>query len=139
MPWLTVMGICVLFLLIDAALRLGLERWLQTVVGQGNGLLALLRVGGLGAAAGNGVNNLAAYLALEPTAADSSARLAALLVGVNAGPVVTMWGSVATLLWAQRCRSADLPIDAGHVARTGILCAVIVVVAATLTLSLTKP
>ena len=29
MPWLTVLGICVLFLVIDAALRAGLEAWLQ--------------------------------------------------------------------------------------------------------------
>ena len=137
MPWLAVLGICVLFLVIDAALRLGLEAWLQTVVGRGDGLLALLRVSGLGALSANGINNLPAYLALEPTAADSSARLAALLIGVNAGPIVTMWGSVATLLWAQRCRSAGLRIDVGRIARTGALCAVTVVVAATLTLAAT--
>ncbi len=37
MPWLTVLGICVLFVVIDAALRAGLEAWLQTVVGHGTG------------------------------------------------------------------------------------------------------
>jgi arsenical pump membrane protein len=135
MPWLTVLGICVLFLVIDAALRLGLEAWLQTVVGHGSSVLALLRVSGLGALAANGINNLPAYLALEPTAADSSVRLAALLIGVNAGPIVTMWGSVATLLWAQRCRSAGMRIDVGRIARTGTVCAVTVVVTATLTLA----
>ena len=87
--------------------------------------------------AANGINNLPAYLALEPTVADAPARLAALLVGVNTGPIVTMWGSVATLLWAQRCRSAGLAVDAGRVARTGLLCAVVVVGATTLTLAAT--
>jgi len=137
MPWLTVMGICVLFLAVDAALRAGLEDWLRTLVGEGSGVTALLRISGLGALAANGINNLPAYLALEPTVADAPARLAALLIGVNTGPVVTMWGSVATLLWAQRCRSAGLTVDAGRVARTGLLCAVVVVGAATLTLAAT--
>lgn len=137
MPWLTVIGICVLFLLIDTALRLGLEAWLRTIVGHGTGIADLLRVSGLGALTANGGNNLPAYLALEPTVADSPARLAALLIGVNAGPIVTMWGSVATLLWAQRCRSAGLPVDPGRIARTGALCAVTVVAAATLALAAT--
>ncbi|MBC9821258.1 SLC13 family permease [Terrabacter sp. MAHUQ-38] len=134
MPWLTVMGICVLFLVIDAALRLGLEAWLRTVMGHGTGAGDLFRVSGIGALAANGINNLPAYLALEPTGADSPARLAALLIGVNTGPVVTMWGSVATLLWAQRCRSAGLGVDVAHIARTGALCALTVVTAATLAL-----
>ncbi len=136
MPWLTVIGICVLFLVIDAALRAGLETWLRTVVGHGTGVAALFRVSGLGVLTSNGINNLPAYLALEPTVADSANRLAALLIGVNAGPIITMWGSVATLLWASRCRSAGLTVDAGRIARTGALCAVTVVAAATLMLAL---
>jgi Na+/H+ antiporter NhaD/arsenite permease-like protein len=138
MPWLTVMGICVLFLVIDAALRLGLEAWLRTIMGHGTEVADLLRVSGIGALSANGINNLPAYLALEPTVADSPARLAALLIGVNTGPVVTMWGSVATLLWAQRCRSAGLGVDVGHIARTGVLCALTVVTAATLALVVTS-
>jgi Na+/H+ antiporter NhaD/arsenite permease-like protein len=137
MPWLTVLGICVLFLVVDAALRAGLENWLRSVVGEGTAVADLLRVSGLGALSANGINNLPAYLALEPTVADSPVRLAALLVGVNAGPLVTMWGSVATLLWAQRCRAAGLELSTRRIAGTGALCAVVVVVAATLTLAAT--
>jgi len=137
MPWLTVLGICVLFVVIDAALRAGLEAWLQTIVGHGTGPVALLRVSGIGMLTSNGINNLPAYLALEPTVTDSARRLAALLIGVNAGPIITMWGSVATLLWASRCRSAGLTVDAGRIARTGALCAVAVVGAATLALAAT--
>ena len=137
MPWLTVLGICVLFVVIDAALRAGLEAWLQTIVGHGTGPVALLRASGIGMLTSNGINNLPAYLALEPTVTDSARRLAALLIGVNAGPIITMWGSVATLLWASRCRSAGLTVDAGRIARTGALCAVAVVGAATLALAAT--
>ena len=32
----------------------------------------------------------------------------ALLVGVNAGPLITPWASLATLLWLQRCRTAGI-------------------------------
>jgi arsenical pump membrane protein len=137
LPWLTVVGVCVLFVVIDVALGLGLEAWLRTLVGHGASAPDLLRVSGLGALAANGVDNLPAYLALEPTVADAPARLAALLVGVNAGPVVTMWGSVATLLWAQRCRAAGLRVDARVIAWSGLLCAVTVVGSAALTLAVT--
>ena len=135
-PWLTVLGICVLFVVVDAALRAGLEGWLRTVVGHGTGVVDLLRVSGVGAVTSNGINNLPAYLALEPTVTDSPRRLAALLVGVNAGPIVTMWGSVATLLWAARCRTAELTVQPGRIARTGLLCAVAAVTAATLALAI---
>ena len=121
--------------LVAAVGSAGLEAWLQNIVGHGTGRAALLRVSGIGMLTSNGINNLPAYLALEPTVTDSATRLAALLIGVNAGPIITMWGSVATLLWASRCRSAGLTVDVGRIARTGVLCAVAVVVAATLALA----
>ena len=136
-PWFAVLAICVLFVVIDAALQLGLETVLRSVVGHGTRMSDLLRVSSIGALTANGVNNLPAYLALEPTAADTPARLAALLIGVNTGPVVTMWGSVATLLWAQRCRSAGLSVSPRHIAITGALCAVVVVTGSTLALAAT--
>ena len=34
----------------------------------------------------------------------------ALLVGVNAGPLITPWASLATLLWLQRCRTAGIAV-----------------------------
>ncbi len=45
---------------------------------------------GAGLLGANLVDNLPAYLALEPVA-DSPLRLAALLIGVNAGPLITPW------------------------------------------------
>ena len=97
----------------------------------------LLRLSSIGALTANGINNLPAYLALEVTADTSPVRLAALLVGVNAGPLVTVWGSLATILWAQRCRSAGVHVSPGRIAVTGLGCAALVVTGATLVLAAT--
>jgi arsenical pump membrane protein len=132
-PWLTVVALCLLFLAVDAALRHGLEEVLRTAVGTGTTLADLLRVSGIGAASANVVDNLPAYLALEPTVSDSSLRLSALLVGVNAGPIVTPWGSVATILWLRQCRRAGLQVSVPRLALQGLLCAVVVVLTATVT------
>ena len=32
------------------------------------------------------------------------------LIGVNLGPLLTPWGSLATLLWADRCRAAGVHV-----------------------------
>lgn len=84
----------------------------------------------------NVVNNLPAYLALEPVADGSPARLMALLVGVNAGSIVTVWGSLATLLWRDRGRRAGLTVDAWPYAVRSLLCAAAAVSAALVALSL---
>jgi Na+/H+ antiporter NhaD/arsenite permease-like protein len=136
-PWLGVLGMCVLFVIVDVALRHGLESAVQSLVGHGTSAPDLLRVSTVGAVSANGVNNLPAYLALEPSVTDAPSRLAALLIGVNAGPVVTMWGSVATVLWSHRCRSAGLEVRPRYVAATGLLCCVVAVGGATLALAAT--
>ncbi len=62
-----------------------------------------------GAVLSNAVNNIPAYLLLEP-AAGSSPDLIALLIGSNFGPIVTPWASLATLLWADQLRRAGLAV-----------------------------
>ena len=52
-------------------------------------------------------------------------RLMALLVGVNVGPLVTPWASLATLLWAQRCRTAGVVIGRWSLAVQGLACAAV--------------
>ncbi|GAC57209.1 putative arsenical pump membrane protein [Gordonia hirsuta DSM 44140 = NBRC 16056] len=63
----------------------------------------LLAIAGLGAATSNVVNNIPAFLALEH-GVDTADGMLALLVGVNAGPLVTPWASLATLLWHDQLR-----------------------------------
>ncbi len=40
---------------------------------------------------------------------------------MNAGPLVTPWASLATLLWAARCRSAGVRISWGAFALRGLV------------------
>ncbi len=129
-PWLMVVGVSVLFVVVDIAVNHGLREILVSLTGQGTSPGALFRLGAVGAVAANVVNNLPAYLALEAVSSDSAARLVALLVGVNVGPLVTVWASLATLLWRQRCRSQGLKVSAAYLAREGLLCAVVAVAAA---------
>ena len=111
LPWPLVLGVSVLFVLVEIAHAYGLTTLVTELVGQGDEWADLLRLAGVSAVAANLLNNLPAYLAVEPSALDSPVRLAALLVGVNAGPLITPWASLATLLWAGRCRAAGLQVS----------------------------
>lgn len=120
LPWKLVLGVLVMFVVVQLALDLGLGRLLAELGGAGETWLDLLRVAGLGAAAANVANNLPSYLALE-IVADTPRRMVALLVGVNAGPLITPWASLATLLWAGRCRAAGVSVDWRRFALLGLL------------------
>jgi Na+/H+ antiporter NhaD/arsenite permease-like protein len=118
-PWQLVLFACGLFLVVGAAGALGLGTVLAAATGTGDGLPALLRLAGVGAASANLVDNLPAYLALESTAG-SPLRIAALLIGVNAGPLITPWASLATLLWGGRLRSLGVEISWWRFAGLGV-------------------
>jgi arsenical pump membrane protein len=134
LPWQLVVFASGLFLVIATASALGLAGILGVVAGTGDGPLALLRMSGVGAAAANLVNNLPAYLALEPTAG-SPLRLAALLIGVNAGPLILPWASLATLLWRDRLKALDIDVSWRRFIGLGLIAAPITVAAAALALS----
>ncbi|MFC6707491.1 SLC13 family permease [Flexivirga alba] len=134
-PWRMVIGVAVLFAVVDFLRAHGLEVWIARVMGAGESTTDLLRVSGIGALGGNLINNLPAYLAFESAADGSAHRLMALLIGVNAGPIITVWGSLATMLWIGRCRRAGLPIPLRRFTIESLLVAIVTVVAATVTLS----
>ncbi len=133
LPWQLVLFACGLFLVIASASALGLGTVLAAVAGRGDGLPALLRLAGVGAVSANLVDNLPAYLALESTAG-SPLRIAALLIGVNAGPLITPWASLATLLWGHRLRSLEVEISWWKFAGLGLIVVPLTVGAATLAL-----
>ncbi|MET9326940.1 SLC13 family permease [Tsukamurella sp. NPDC003166] len=133
-PWRMVVVLVAVFAVLQTALRFGLEDVLRSVAGAGAAPSDLLRLAGVGALAANGVNNLPAYLALEPAAAGEPVRLMALLIGVGVAPVVTLWASLATLLWRERCTRAGVRISARRFASHGVLLAVPATVAAVLVL-----
>lgn len=85
----------------------GPDRALTTVAGAGpDGLLGDLRLSLTTAASANLVDHLPAYLAMEPVADNTGHRLMLLLIGVNFGCLLTLWGSLATPLWRERCHAA---------------------------------
>jgi arsenical pump membrane protein len=89
-PWSLVLLASGLFLAMASAHALGLGDLLAGLVGGGDDLVALLRMSAVAGLGANAVDNLPAYLALEPAAA-SPDRMVALLIGVNAGPLITPW------------------------------------------------
>jgi arsenical pump membrane protein len=114
-PWRLVLLTEGLFLVVEAAGRHGLDHLLTRLSGSGgNG-----RVGALAAAAANLGNNLPAYLALERTTPVGD--LPALLVGVNVGPLILLWGSLATLLWRERCRARGVDVSVAQFTLLGLV------------------
>jgi arsenical pump membrane protein len=118
----------VLFAVVTVLSQLGLLDWLRPVAGEGEDWLALLRLSAVAGVASNAVNNLPAYLALEPVALDSTRRMLALLIGTNVGPLITIWGSLATILWRDRCRSADVEVSWQRFALLGAVAAPVLLV-----------
>jgi arsenical pump membrane protein len=135
-PWQLVLFASGLFLVVEAGHGLGLGALLAHVAGEGEDPGALLRLAFSGMVGANGVDNLPAYLALEPTAG-SPARIAALLIGVNAGPLITPWASLATLLWHQRLVALEVDLRWSRYLLLGIAVAPLTVAVAVLALAYT--
>jgi arsenical pump membrane protein len=137
-PWRLAVFVLGLALAVEAVLRHGGHRVVASVTGEGMGVADLLQVAGVGAVASNLVNNLPAYLVIEPQAAEGGdIRLLALLVGTNVGPMVLLWGSLATLLWRERCRARGVEVSARQFATLGLVGVPVVLVATTLALTVT--
>lgn len=134
-PWPLLLFAAGMFLAMEAVRSLGAPVLLGQLAGQGNGLLDLLRLAATGAAGANLVNNLPAYLLIEPAAATPH-RLAALLIGVNAGALVTPWASLATLLWHDRLKRMNVVIRWKGYVLCGVVAAPLTVAAAVLALAL---
>ncbi|MFB0834225.1 SLC13 family permease [Arthrobacter halodurans] len=119
-PWRPLLLTAGLFLILQTLHAHGLSEVLARVAGGGEGLGDLMRLAGVGAVAANAVNNLPAYLALEPVAG-SPARLMALLIGVNLGPLVSPWASLATLLWHAQLTAMGVRVSWWGFALAGLL------------------
>jgi Na+/H+ antiporter NhaD/arsenite permease-like protein len=135
LPWQLVLLASGLFLVVEAAHSLGLGLVLAAVSGTGHDPLSLLQLSGVGALGANAIDNLPAYLALEPVA-NSPVRLIALLIGVNVGPLISPWASLATLLWHERLKALDVEISWRRYMLLGLIAAPVTVAAASLALSL---
>ncbi len=103
LPWQLVLLVVGLFLAVQGVGPHGLDALLR------NGVGSPLRTAFVAAGGANLVNNLPAYLALERVVPHRD--LVPVLLGVNLGPLVLPWGSLATLLWAERCRSRGVRVN----------------------------
>lgn len=137
LPWKIVLIVLVLFIGVQWLSDHGLAALLARAAGSGEGFVAYLRMAGVAALGANGVDNLPAYLALEPVADDSAPRLVALLIGVNVGPLITLWASLATLLWRERCRVNDVVVPWWRFAVRGLILVPLLLMACCGALSLT--
>ncbi len=91
------------------------------LAGHSESALGVLRTAGAGAASSNVVNNLPSYLALERVADGRKDQLFGLLLGSNLGPLILLWGSLATLLWRERCKARGVRVSAWEFARVGLV------------------
>ncbi len=132
-PWQIVALAVGLFLVVETLHARGLADVLAPIVGTSDGLGDLLRLAGSGALLANGVDNLPAYLALEPLAT-GPLRMAALLVGVNAGALVTPWASLAILLWHDRLVAMGVRLSWGRYMLLSVVVAPVTVVLAVVAL-----
>ncbi|WP_426561098.1 SLC13 family permease [Angustibacter sp. McL0619] len=135
LPWRAVVVVTVLFTIVFVLGRWGLSDLLAAASGVGEGFPAYLRLAGTAALAANVIDNLPAYLALEPAAGDSPARLVAVLIGVNCGPLLTFWASLATLLWRERCRARGIAVRWWVFALRGLLLVPLLLVCCTAALA----
>ncbi|KAF0258853.1 SLC13 family permease [Clavibacter michiganensis] len=137
LPWQLVVFASGLFIVMEAAQSLGLTAVMAAISGQGQDAGALFRLAGVATLSANAVDNLPAYLALEPVAG-SPERLVAILVGVNAGPLITPWASLATLLWHERLVSMGVHIKWSRYMLLGLVVAPLTVGLAMLAFVLTR-
>jgi arsenical pump membrane protein len=112
-----------LFLVIETLSRHGLDTVMRALIGDDP-----FRAAAAGGLLANLVNNLPAYLAGESvipgSGGDADQQLLALLIGVGVAPLVTPWGSLATLLWYERCRAWGVRVPVARFALTGLVPAV---------------
>jgi Na+/H+ antiporter NhaD/arsenite permease-like protein len=135
-PWQIVVFASGLFLVVEAAHGVGLTTVLGAVAGEGDDPVALLRLAVAGLVGANGIDNLPAYLALEPVAG-TAPRIAALLIGVNAGALITPWASLAVLLWHRRLVTLGVEFRWSRYVVLGLVVAPVTVTLATLALAAT--
>jgi len=121
LPWRLVAMVEGLFLFIAALGDHGLDRLLGHLAGHSESSLGVLRTAAVAAGTSNLANNLPSYLALERVSDGREDQLLGLLLGTNLGPLVLLWGSLATLLWRERCKARGVRVRPWEFARVGLV------------------
>ncbi|WP_307144935.1 SLC13 family permease [Rhizobium tibeticum] len=123
LPWRLIVLTVSLFIAMAGLSKVGAESLVASALGSSDDLVGLLRTAGVSALVANVFNNLPAYLLLE-TALPAEARnqLFGVLIGVNAGPGILMHGSLATLLWWDRCKKEGVDVTWRYFLAFGLVC-----------------
>ncbi|MEU9025214.1 SLC13 family permease [Actinomadura sp. NPDC048394] len=138
-PWQLMVFVTGLFLVVPTLERYGLDDAMRALVGTDDGASGAFRAAFSGAGLSNVLNNLPAYVAGESAVpAANKDQLLSLLAGTNVGPVITPWGSLATLLWFEWCRRWDVRVPMRKFVLTGAALAVFGCAAAVGALLLTR-
>jgi Na+/H+ antiporter NhaD/arsenite permease-like protein len=138
-PWRLLVMVPGMFLVVETVNAHGLHDLLAAAVGHDGGTLGLFRAAAVGGGLSNVLNNLPVYLAGEAAVPVANHdQLLALLIGTNAGPVITPWASLATLLWYERCHAYGVRVQVARLMGTGAVLAACAVVASVGALALSR-
>jgi arsenical pump membrane protein len=130
-PWSVIAFAVALFAVVEVVVEEG-SSLLDSVFGTGDSLGSLFQLAGATGVLANVVNNLPAYLVVEPFT-HTTDRLVTALVAVNVGPMLLAWGSLANLLWLRACRARGLEISMVRFGLEGLLVVPLAVAAGVLT------
>src|SRR5699024_2554404 len=126
-PWNSLLLVTVISAVAAVVHSTGVATWLGTLTPDNPSSFAeLVTIAGAGGITANLMNNIPAFLFLEPMVS-SPASYIALLIGVNAAPIITPWASLATLLWHDQLRRANVTISWKSFILLGIILAPVVV------------
>ncbi|MGV9556080.1 SLC13 family permease [Streptomyces sp. NPDC003401] len=138
-PWRLLVMVPGMFLVVETVNAHGLHTLLASAVGDDGGLAGMFRAAAVGAGMSNALNNLPVYLAGEAAVPLANHdQLLALLIGTNAGPLITPWASLATLLWYERCHAHGVRVPPARLMGTGAVLTVAAVTASVAALALTR-
>jgi arsenical pump membrane protein len=124
-PWRLPVFVTGMFFTVQTISYHLLQPLLATLVSSSPGAGGVFRAAATGAGLANIVNNLPAYIAVEsaiPVA--NHTQLLGLLIGVNVGPVILPWASLATLLCYERCVASGVAVPMRRFIPTGACVAV---------------
>jgi len=127
--------VAALSVIVQAVVTDGAATAIARILPAGHSLGTLLALAATAAILANLVNNLPAILILLPLVAPlGPASVLACLIGVNVGPNLTYFGSLATLLWRRIVASHDQPAGLGEFSLLGVLTVPVNVVCCTIAL-----
>jgi arsenical pump membrane protein len=110
-PWRLPVFVTGLMLVVQTISLHLLGHLVSLMIGLSGGAAGTFRAAAVGAGLSNVLNNLPTYLAGETAVpVTNHIQLLGLLIGTNAGPIITPWASLATLLWYERCRRQQVQV-----------------------------